>query len=108
MEIICNVNIKEYNEVDGKIDSIILDNDQKLDVVGVFIYIGYKPNTEIFNNLNILDEQGYIKVNEKYETDINGVYAIGDVIKKDVYQLVTAANDAIYAISNISKKVLYI
>ena len=103
MEIICNVNIKEYNEIDGKIESIILDNDQKLNVSGVFIYIGYKPNTEIFNNLNILDEQGYIKVNEKYETDIDGVYAIGDVIKKDIYQLVTAANDAIYAVSNITK-----
>ena len=103
IEIIYDVNVKKYNEVDGKIESIILDNEQVLNVSGVFIYIGYKPNTEIFNELNILDDLGYIIVNDKYETSISGVYAIGDVIKKDVYQLVTAANDAIYAVSNISK-----
>ncbi len=103
IEIIYNVNVKEYNEVDGKIESIILDNGNKLDVAGIFIYIGYKPNTDMFKDLDILDEQGYIVVNEKYQTKIAGIYAIGDVIRKDVYQLVTAASDAIYAVSNISK-----
>ncbi len=103
IELIFNVNVKEYNESSGKIESIILDNGQKLEVSGVFIYIGYKPNTDMFQNLNILDETGYIIVNEHYETNIKGVYAIGDVIKKSVYQLVTAANDAVYAVSNISK-----
>ncbi len=103
IEIIYNVNIKEYQEKDNKIESVILDNGQTLNVEGVFIYIGYKPNTDMFSDLGILDEQGYIKVNEKYETDIDGIYAIGDVIKKDIYQLVTAASDAIYAVSNISK-----
>ena len=103
IEIIYNVNIQKYNESDGKINSISLDNGKKLDVAGVFIYIGYKPNTDIFKDLNILDNEGYIAVNEKYETNIKGVYAIGDVIKKDIYQLVTAANDGIYAVSNISK-----
>ncbi len=103
IEIIYNVNIKEYKENNGKIESIILDNDQSLNVSGVFIYIGYKPNTDMFIDLGLLDEQGYIVVDEKYETKISGVYAIGDVIKKPIYQLVTAANDAIYAVSNISK-----
>lgn len=103
IELIFNVNVKEYNEVDGKIESIILDNGQKLEVSGVFIYIGYKPNTDMFKDLEITDETGYIEVNENYETKIKGVYAIGDVIKKNVYQLVTAASDAVYAVSNISK-----
>ncbi len=103
IEIICNVNIAEYNENAGKIESIILDNNTRLNVAGVFIYIGYRPNTEIFNELDIVDEQGYIKVNSKFETDIKGIYAIGDAVKKDIYQLVTAASDAINAVSNISK-----
>ncbi len=103
IEIICNVNIKEYHEKEGKIEKITLDNGQELEVDGVFIYIGYKPNTEIFRDLDILDDQGYVIVNDKYETKIPGIYAIGDVIKKDIYQLVTAANDGIYAVSNISK-----
>ena len=103
IEIICNVNIKSYNEVNEKIESIILDNGDEIKVAGVFIYIGYRPNSDMFKNLNILRDDGYINVNEKYETDIPGVYAIGDVIKKDIYQLVTASSDAIYAVSNISK-----
>lgn len=103
IEIIYGVNIKEYNEVDGKIESIILDNEQKLNVAGVFIYIGYRPNTDMFKELNITNMQGHIIVDENFETTIEGVYAIGDVIKKDIYQLVTAASDAIEAVSNISK-----
>ena len=101
--LIYGVNVKEYHEEDGKISSITLDNEQTLEVAGVFIYIGYKPNTDMFKNLNITDDVGYIIVNDKYETSIKGIYAIGDVIKKDIYQLVTASNDAIYAVSNISK-----
>lgn len=103
IEIIYGVNIKEYNEIDNKIESVLLDNGDKLKVSGVFIYIGYKPNTDIFKNLNITNIDGHIIVDENYETNIEGVYAIGDVIKKDIYQLVGAANDAIYAVSNISK-----
>ena len=103
IEIIYGINIKEYNELDGKIESIILDNGTTLNVSGVFIYIGYRPNTDIFKDLNITNINGHIIVDENYETAIEGVYAIGDVIKKDIYQLVTASNDAICAISNISK-----
>jgi len=103
IEIIYNVNIKEYNEVDGKIESIILDNGNILNVSGVFIYIGYRPNSDMFKSLNITNDAGHIIVDENFETDIEGVFAIGDVIKKDIYQLVTASSDAIHAVSNISK-----
>lgn len=103
IEIICEVNIKEYNEVEGKIESIVLDNGTKLNVSGVFIYIGYRPNSDIFKNLNITNMDGHIIVDENFETNIEGVYAIGDVIKKDIYQLITASSDAIHAVSNISK-----
>lgn len=103
IEIIYSVNIKEYNEVDGKIESILLDNGTKLDVAGVFVYIGYKPATDIFKKLNITNDDGHIIVDENFETNIEGVYAIGDVAKKGIYQLATATNDAIYAVNNITK-----
>ena len=103
IELVNNVNIKEYNEVDGKIENILLDNDTTLDVAGVFIYIGYRPNSDMFKDLDITSEDGYIIVNDKFETKIKGVFAIGDIIKKDIYQLVTASSDAIHAVSNISK-----
>ena len=92
IEIIYNVNIKSFQEKDNKLESITLDNDQILKVSGVFIYIGYRPATD-FVNKEILDDEGYVSVNDKFETAIKNVYAIGDIIKKDVYQLVTAASD---------------
>jgi len=103
IELILNANIKEYNEIDGKINSILLDNGNVLPVSGVFIYIGYRPNSEYFKDLNITNDAGHIIVDENFETKIEGVFAIGDVINKDIYQLITAASDAIHAVSNISK-----
>ena len=100
IEIIYNANIKKMQEKDGKLESIILDNGENLNVAGVFIYIGYRPATE-FVPKEILDEQGYVVVDEKFETPIKNVYAIGDVIKKDVYQLVTATSDGARVIYNM-------
>lgn len=102
IEIIYNSNIKKVNTKDEKISSITLDNGTSIDVTGVFIYVGYKPATEFVPNI-ILDDEGYIKVNEKLETKINGVYATGDVIKKDTYQLITAASDGARVITNMKQ-----
>ena len=93
IEIIYNANIKSMNEENNKLSSITLDNGTTLNVKGVFTYVGYRPATE-FVPKEILDKNGYVKVNEKLETEIKGVYAIGDIIKKDTYQLVTAAAGA--------------
>ena len=102
IEIIYNSNIKKVNTKDEKITSITLDNGTSIDVTGVFIYVGYKPATEFVPNI-ILDDEGYVKVNEKLETKINGVYATGDVIKKDTYQLITAASDGARVITNMKQ-----
>lgn len=100
IEIIYNANIKSMNEENNKLASITLDNGTTLNVKGVFIYVGYKPATE-FIPKEILEENGYVKVNEKFETEIKGVYAIGDIINKDTYQLVTAAADGARVITNM-------
>ena len=100
IEIIYNANIKSMNEENNKLASITLDNGTTLNVKGVFIYVGYKPATEIVPK-EILDENGYVKVNEKLETEIKGLYAIGDIINKDTYQLVTAAADGARVITNM-------
>ena len=100
IEIIYNVNIKSFQEKDNKLESITLDNEKILKVAGVFIYIGYRPATD-FIDKKLLDDEGYIKVNDKFETTIKNVYAIGDIIKKDVYQLVTAASDGARVINNM-------
>lgn len=74
----------------------------KLKVEGAFIYIGSTPN--VFSELKLELENNFIKVNDKMETSVKGIYAVGDVIKKDVYQLVTATNDGAVAANNIIKE----
>lgn len=103
IEIVDGVNIKKMNEVEGKIESVTLDNEKTINVKGVFIYIGYKPDTEMFKKLDITNINGDIIVSENFETEIDGLYAIGDCAKKGVYQLVTAASDGCIAVSDIEK-----
>lgn len=103
IEIKYNVSIEKYNENDGKIESILLSNDEILQISGVFIYIGYKANSELVNALDITNDEGRIIINDNCQTKIKGLYAIGDVNNKGPYQLIKAANDGMIAVMHISK-----
>ena len=105
IEIKYNVSITKYNEVNNKIESILLSNDEKIKVSGVFIYVGYKANSELVNDLDIINADGRIMVDNNCETKIKGLYAVGDVNDKGIYQLITASNDGVIAIANITKKI---
>lgn len=61
----------------------------------VFIYAGSSPNSEIFEGIN--KENNYIVVNGQMESNIPGVYAIGDIVKKGVRQIATAVSDGAIA-----------
>ena len=98
IEIIYNANIKELNSENNKLSEIIFDNNKHIKVEGLFVYIGSIPETKIVPE-DILDSDGYVIVDEYLKTKLPGVYAIGDIIKKDVYQLVTAAADGARVIS---------
>ena len=98
-----NIEIK-YNEKNNKIESIELSNNEVLDVSGVFIYIGYKANSDLVKDLNITNEEGRIITDGNCETKIKGLYAVGDVNDKGIYQLITAANDGVLAVMNITKE----
>lgn len=103
---IMGVNVTTINEKDKKLESIKLDNEEVLNVSGVFIYIGFEPCTKFANNLGITDETGYILVNEKFESKIKGIYAVGDIIKKDIYQISTAVSDGAVAATNLINDIL--
>lgn len=60
---------------------------------GVFIYVGSIPMTAPFQDLGIADDKGWIVTNDKMETSIPGVYAIGDVRQKTLRQITTAVGD---------------
>ena len=104
IEIKYNISITKYNEVDNKIESILLSNNEEIKVSGVFIYVGYKANSELVNGLDITNGDGRIIVDNNCETKIKGLYAVGDVNDKGIYQLITASNDGVIAIANINKK----
>lgn len=110
-----NVDILENKLV----DSLIIDNNEikgvklkdkfnneitSLNIEGIFVYIGAIPSTSFLANLGILNKEGYIEVNNHFETKINNLYAIGDVINKDLRQIVTATNDGAFAIHYLLEK----
>ncbi len=71
-----------------------------LEVKGVFIYIGYNPNTEFLKGLVTLDKSNYIVANEDMSTSVPGIFVAGDVRAKPLKQIATAVGDgAIVAMS---------
>lgn len=100
IQIIYNEQIKELKENNGYLDSLILNN-QKLKVDGLFVYIGLIPTLSFIKNVNLNLDNGYIVVDSKMKTNIDGIYACGDIIKKDLYQIITAASEGAIAASNI-------
>ena len=64
-------------------------------------YVGLKPITSPFEDLNILDENKNIIVNENMETTKKGIYAAGDVIPKHLRQITTAVNDGAIAAQTV-------
>lgn len=67
---------------------------------GVFVYVGTEPETELFKGQLDLDSHGYILADEQCATNIAGVYAAGDVLAKELRQIITAASDGALAATN--------
>ena len=100
VEILFNEEIISLNEKDGYLDNLTLKNNQ-IDVSGLFVYIGLIPILPFIKNIDLNLENGYIIVDKNMETNIKGIYACGDIIKKDVYQIITAASEGAIAASSI-------
>lgn len=71
---------------------------------GVFIFIGMKPNIDLFRDKLKLDQWGYISTDEDRQTSVPGVYAVGDVISKKYRQITTAVADGTIAAMAIAKE----
>lgn len=70
---------------------------------GVFVYVGQKPNTEKFVGALEMDKQNYLITDEEMQTKIPGIFAAGDVRRKSLRQVVTAAGDGAIAGVNAIK-----
>ena len=72
---------------------------------GVFVFAGYVPNTKWLPPVVELNEQGYIITDSNQKTNLEGVYAAGDVCVKNLRQVVTAVSDGAIAATSLEKYV---
>lgn len=84
---------------DKKVTGVKLHNkqtgeDSTMDVNGVFIYVGNIPMTEPFKELGITDDAGWILTDDHMQTQVPGIFAVGDVRAKFLRQITTAVGDA--------------
>lgn len=101
IELLMNKEIKEINKNDDKVSSVTLNDNIIINCEGIFVYIGLNPNANFLENIE--KENGYIIVDQNQQTNIKGIYAVGDVTKKELYQLITAASEGAIAASQIKK-----
>lgn len=75
------------------------------DFFGVFVFAGYSPDTEAVKDIIELNEHGYIITDSEQKTNIDGIYAAGDVCVKPLRQVVTATGDGALAATELEKYV---
>jgi thioredoxin reductase (NADPH) len=92
----------------GKVQKVVLkdtktDEKTSLEVGGIFVAIGHEPNTKLFVNQIELDSNGYVVVKENTKTNIEGVFAAGDVHDHRYRQAITAAGMGCMAAIDVDK-----
>lgn len=101
MKFIYNSEVQEI-QGDNKVSGVLIRNneDNSTQVIpgsGVFIYVGFFPNSEYLKGTSILDEWGYVVTGPDMKTSIPGVFAAGDVRTTPLRQVVSAASDGAVA-----------
>lgn len=94
--------VKEIKGTDIKVSSVVFENVKtgevsEKDFGGVFVYVGLDPVSSMVANLGITDEAGWIVTNDRMETAVPGVFAVGDVRQKHLRQITTAVGDGAIA-----------
>jgi len=93
---------------DEKMQQAILKNlktneETTLDAGGLFVAIGHEPNTQLFKGQIDLDEEGYVSLKNKTHTNIEGIFAAGDVHDRNYRQAITAAAFGCMAAIDVDK-----
>ena len=91
-----------------KVRNTVTGIENAVELSGVFVYVGLEPNSQLVKGLVKVDGAGHIPVNVTMETEVPGVYAVGDIRQHSSSQLVSAAGDgataAISAFKYINSK----
>ncbi|WP_299292188.1 thioredoxin-disulfide reductase [Nitrosopumilus sp.] len=93
---------------DQKMQQAVLKNlktneESTLDAGGLFVAIGHEPNTKLFKSQIDLDEEGYVVLKNKTHTNVEGVFAAGDVHDRSYRQAITAAGYGCMAAIDVDK-----
>ncbi len=101
--------VKELIEKEEKLSSIIVierEEQKEIDAKCLFIDIGFTPDEQLLSTLDLELEDSYIIVDDQMKTNLDGIYACGDAIKKDLYQVSTAVGEGSLAAYSIKKYLL--
>lgn len=95
IKLVLNSIVKSING-DGKVNSVTIENvkdgsQKQLLVDGVFVFIGHKPNNDLYKGEVAIDEKGYIVVDNKMQTNIPGIFAAGEAADSEFKQVITSA-----------------
>lgn len=98
-------NIVELLTEDNRLSGVRLNDDRTISASGIFIYIGFDPVLPFKSDIGLEKEKGYLVVDKNFETNKKGIYAVGDIIKKDMYQIISAEYEGASAASAIARKI---
>lgn len=94
--------IRYKNNVTGEITEYRAKEGENF---GVFVFVGYAPETDLVKEIAQLNEQGYIVTDKSQKTSVEGLYAAGDICIKPLRQVVTATSDGALAATELEKYV---
>ena len=109
IDVLCGVQIEKINgdERVTSLDLLDIETQSKgtLDVDGILIHVGRKPDTGFLNGIVPLSEDGFILVNDQMETKISGIFAAGDVRCHSPMQIISACGDGAIAAVSVIKQI---
>lgn len=108
IELLMNKTVNELETEDGAlsnihVEDVVTKEKTPVNVNGVFVAVGVQPESQVLDGIVELDESGYIITNAEMQTNLEGVYAAGDIVKKPLRQIVTAASDGAIAAYSAGK-----
>jgi thioredoxin reductase (NADPH) len=103
--------LREIQENEAGVSGIVVENNQTQEkqtfaVDGVFVAVGYIPDTTIINGKIKQSPNGYIMADDEMRTSVEGVFVAGDSRQKTVYQIITAAGDGAVAAINAQRYII--
>jgi thioredoxin reductase (NADPH) len=102
IKVVWDSEVRKVNGIGHALDSVEIENIKTkecsvLPTEGAFVYIGTQPMSDMFAGQVELDKYGYVKASEDTQTNLEGVFAAGDIRTKPIRQVVTAASDGAVA-----------